>query len=194
MAYSAVIGELNTDGSLRVLAKAETIHVPRVCPATESVSHIDEKIVQIVTNAMEAKIVDVPQEGMLAKHEQVGENIGQTVPLFVNEFIPKVQIESDIIHVIRENSEAEHSDFDRNEEPFHMTTDTNELAGSLHAEAEPPAVLIMKNFNDYGYDLMVYEYDGIAPFAMDGAQQSCNIKSSHNVKAIAQNVSGLGFN
>lgn len=41
---------------------------------------------------------------------------------------------------------------------------------------------------------MVYEYDGIAPFAMDGAQQSCNIKSSHNVKAIAQNVSGLGFN
>ncbi len=199
MAYSAVIGELNADGSINVLATADTIDVPRLCPATES--HISARELPTKVSLdheltadvqIEASIVHVPQESIVTEHRhEVNENV-ESIASY--EIMPEDQLAPELIHVMREHPLADN---------FHSANDGlnqvsqahgNEPSHDIPIEYEQAAVLIMQNFNDYGYDLRVYEYDGEASFTNMVHQQDSNIQGSRQIKAMAKNTSGLGFN
>lgn len=114
-AYSAVIGEINTDedDSFSALAAANTIHVPRENPVSE----------HSLNNAENTVKTSLIQDSHVSRSRMSEE------------------------HLVAENSEHTLQ--------TDLPDEYNSVSGTYTQDTQNEA-FIVKNFNDYGYDLKVY--------------------------------------
>ncbi len=119
-AYSAIIGEINTENSFIALANSDIVHVPRSSPVTKHNSADNEA----------------------AAHKRV-------IP--VNHFVHlpcQVSAENEIVENTLNSIKTTGKNRPQLEDNF-ISQDT--VQNPLHK------AFILKNFNNYGYDLKVYE-------------------------------------
>lgn len=154
-AYSAVIGEINSDNSFSALATSDTVHVPRQSPVSdneETTIQTDKTQEDIcVTHHAQLKATDT--DNNLNNHE-IALAINQTLePAFTPESNPEI------------------------------------------TWSEPS---ILKNYNDYGYDLKIYEQQsapGPKATLFQSTQPKHSINAHINVKTSnsdIKNTSGKG--
>ncbi|NOR81832.1 MAG: DUF4912 domain-containing protein [Methyloprofundus sp.] len=138
-AYSAVIGEINTDEDDRftALAAANTIHVPRESPVSE----------HRLNNAENTVKINLMQDSHVSRSRMSEE------------------------HLVAENSEHTLQTDSPNE--------YNSVSG-VYAQDTQNEAFIVKNFNDYGYDLKVYPNQLGEEFKNILSKQGINIQLSGN--------------
>ncbi len=185
-AYSAVIGEINSDNSFRVLVASEIIHVPRETPVTisDAVPAIDGEsaIVSVNTGADNTHVIW--QEAMPEYSINNSEQSTQKIPMFDDLFVTEINNAPDVIHVQRDNAAFELN----NNSVRNQYTSTNDATAP---ETEP---FILKNFNNQGYDLKVYANSSDSEFANILAKQESGFYISPKKSNITKlNSSGLGL-
>lgn len=150
-AYSAVIGEINTDDSFSALATANTIHVPRENPVSENSSNSDAE------NTVKTSLI-------------------QDSHIFRSRMSEEQLVAENSEHTLQTDSLDEY-----NSVPDSYTQNTQSEA------------FIVKNFNDYGYDLKVYPDQLGEEFKNILAKQGINIQLSGNkIKTSDKNTSSQG--
>jgi hypothetical protein len=181
-AYSAVIGEINTDNSFSALVTSEIIHVPRETPVTisDAVPVIDSESANIEADNTHI----IWQEAMPEHSINNSEQPTQKIPMFDDLFVTEINNAPGIIHVQRENTAFELN----NNSVRNQNTSTNNVTVP---EIEP---FILKNFNNQGYDLKVYVNSSDAEFANILAKQASGFYISPKKSNITKlNSSGLGL-
>jgi len=146
-AYSAVIGEINTDDSFSALAAANTIHVPRENPVSEhSLNNAENTVKTSLIQDSHVSRSRMPEEHLVAENS---EHTLQTDPL-----------------------------------------DEYNSVSCVYTQDTQNEAFIVKNFNDYGYDLKVYPNRLGGEFKNILSKQGINIQLSGNkTKASDKNTS-----
>lgn len=153
-AYSAVIGEINTDNSFTTLACANVIHVPRENPISEADQNNNEHT---------AKIDNILENNFVATHAP------QKIPAAENS-----------LNNSENTIQVEHAL-------------TKKMAPKANIQDIHPEEFILKNFNDYGYDLKIYQQESGSEYKNALSKKDINtLLNTKKSNTIGQNTSSKG--
>jgi len=126
-----------------------------------------------------SEIIHVPRKDPVLECSVKAQATAPTETL-ENDFVTEAGIVPDIAHELKSKTVAQ-------------TSATETMAVNLeNTQAE---ACVLKNFNEHGYDLVVYEHDDASEFKALLANQVSNIQlDAKNITTLSEKTSGLGLN